>query len=550
MSFRALLLRAGPAAGAARRSSSVIRSAGIRSSSTRSMAPDAEAPGRPSGRGPPPPAEALTPEARRIREQPGDEPHDVVFESRYGLRSIMLNRPKKLNSLDGSMIRKIVPRLVEWEKSDMANVVVIKGAGDKAFCAGGDVAVLAQQNKQGTDGWKGSAEYFALEYKLDHYIATYPKPFIAFMDGITMGGGVGLSVHAPFRIATERTVFAMPETTIGFFPDVGASFFLPRMNGAVGTYLALTSNRLKGANVFYAGVATHYLHSTSLPSLEARLAELIFHDGHNLPKRLQIINQTLEEFCTGLPPSPPMELAGELRRAIDRCFSKNTVAQIMAALEAETGETKEWAQQQLETLHKRSPTAVHVTLRQMREGGKWNIAEAFSKEHQMASKFMRHPDFTEGVTALLLRKETPRWKPESLEAIPAGNDVARPFFRFDPKSRLDLLTIRNSYRAYPFRKLGVPSEVEIRDLLSSKPLTPEELADEVIASRGGRQGIAEIVQEIIARKVTVNAEGKATWTNDEGDAKSDEGEAASDEGDATSSEGEAAGDEGAAPSKL
>lgn len=148
----------------------------------------------------------------------------------------------------------------------MANVIIIKGAGQrdgggkfndskktlpKAFCAGGDVAALAIYNQQGPDGQQKSKDYFGLEYKLDHLIATYTKPYIAFMDGITMGGGVGLSVHAPFRIATERTVFAMPETAIGFFPDVGATFFLPRLDGMVGTYLALTGEKLKGVQAMY-----------------------------------------------------------------------------------------------------------------------------------------------------------------------------------------------------------------------------------------------------------------------------------------------------------
>lgn len=182
-----------------------------------------------------------------IKEAPGDAPNDVLFNSIYGLRTITLNRPNKLNSLDGSMIRKIVPRLQEWTKSDMANVIVMKGEG-RAFCAGGDVAALAKQN--GTpEGQAESTNYFAHEYALDHYIATYEKPYVAFIDGITMGGGVGLSVHAPFRIATEKTVFAMPETTIGLFPDVGASFFLPRLDGQLGMYLALTSEQLKGVNV-------------------------------------------------------------------------------------------------------------------------------------------------------------------------------------------------------------------------------------------------------------------------------------------------------------
>lgn len=144
------------------------------------------------------------------------------------------------------MCRKIIPRLLEWEKSDMINAVILKGAGEKSLCAGGDVAALALWNQQGPEGIQKSKDYFEMEYQLDHLIATYSKPYIALMDGITMGGGVGLSAHAPFKIATERTVFAMPETTIGFFPEVGASFFLPRMDGQIGKYLALTSERLKG----------------------------------------------------------------------------------------------------------------------------------------------------------------------------------------------------------------------------------------------------------------------------------------------------------------
>jgi len=182
------------------------------------------------------------------KAQPSDEADDVLFSSTYGVRHVELNRPKKLNSLNGSMARKIIARMKEWEKSEMANVILISGAG-RAFCAGGDVAYLAQENQKGPKGQQASTDYFGLEYKLDHLIASYPKPYVAFMDGITMGGGVGLSVHAPFRIATENTLFAMPETTIGFFPDVGASFFLPRMDGQMGTYLALTSEQLKGVDV-------------------------------------------------------------------------------------------------------------------------------------------------------------------------------------------------------------------------------------------------------------------------------------------------------------
>ncbi|KAK2048938.1 enoyl-CoA hydratase/isomerase [Colletotrichum somersetense] len=454
-------------------------------------------------------AQMSTKVPEQFRERPGDQADDVLFDSLYGLRTVQLNRPKKLNSLNGSMIRKILPRLVEWEKSDLANVVVMKGAGEKAFCAGGDVAQLAKYNQAGRDGWKKSANYFALEYQLDHYIATYGKPYVAFMDGITMGGGVGLSIHAPFRIATERTVFAMPETKIGFFPDVGASFFLPRMAGSVGTYLALTSERLEGVNVFYSGVATHYLHSTSLPQLESRLAEIRFRDYDSLEKRLQIINQTLEEFVTGLPHDQPIQLSGDLRRAIDRCFSKGNIANIIEALESETGATKQWAQKTLDTLHERSPTAVNVALKQMRIGGSWSIAETFQREHQIAKKFMKHPDFTEGVTALLEEKRQPEWQPAKLEDIEPGMQVVDDFFKTSGDS-LQLLNDRD-YKEYPYPYFALPTEKEVRDVVLPGQYTPKEVVKKVVEARNNRQGVKEVVEDIVDRLVTINEDGRAVW---------------------------------------
>jgi 3-hydroxyisobutyryl-CoA hydrolase len=448
-----------------------------------------------------------------FKPRDGDEPEDVLFNSLYGLRSIELNRPKKLNALNGSMIRKIAPRMLEWSKSDMANVIVMKGAGDKAFCAGGDVAQLAKWNKSGPEGQEKSKEYFAQEYQLDHLIATYNKPYIAFMDGITMGGGVGLSTHAPFRIATERTVFAMPETTIGFFPDVGASFFLPRMPGFVGTYLALTSSRLTGANVFYAGIATHYLHSTSLPRLESRLAELRFQDYDDMNTRLAAVNATIEEFVTGLPHDEPILLSGELRRAIDRCFCHDNVDQILRALESEKGATSKWAEETLATLHKRSPTAVHVTLRQMRIGAKWSIRDTFVREHAIASKFMASHDFTEGVSALLIDKRPASWQPASLEAIAPEESpkLTEDFFivpRDQPK--LQLLTNAN-YDEYPYPKFGVPTEVEVEKKAMLGNMTRSQIVDAFVQERNQKQGVREVVQEIVDRKMTGGAKAAGKW---------------------------------------
>lgn len=452
------------------------------------------------------------------KELDTDEPEDVLFNNSYGLRTIELNRPAKLNSLNGSMIRKIFPRLVEWEKSDMANVVVMKGAGDRALCAGGDVTALAEQNMEGPEGQRKSVDYFALEYRLDHYLATYQKPYIAFMDGITMGGGVGLSIHAPFRIATERTVFAMPETTIGFFPDVGASFFLPRMAGSVGTYLGLTSEWVTGANVFYSGIATHYLHSTSLPNLESRLAELRFKDYDSMEDRLAIIEMTIEEYATGLPHGESIHLGGELRKAIDRCFSKNNVADIIAALKEEQGPTKAWAEKTLETLHQRSPTSVHVALKEMRLGREWSITETFQREYQMAARFMKHPDFVEGVSALLISKEKPKpkpkWQPATLEDIEPGNNIAEPFFfTSGGPPRLNLSTDRD-YTEYPYESFGVPTEQDVEMVIRGDSLTRHEVREEFIKRKKGRQGIRTIVDEILARKTTVNEDGKVEWVDE------------------------------------
>lgn len=405
------------------------------------------------------------------------------------------------------MIRKIAPRLIEWEKSDMANVIVMKGAGN-ALCAGGDVAALAQDiDTSGQEGQKRSDAYFALEYKLDHLIATLKKPYISFMDGFTMGGGVGLSIHAPFRIATERTVFAMPETTIGFFPDVGASFFLPRLPGAVGTYLALTSDQLKGVNVFYSGIATHYLHSTTLPMLEGRLAELRFKDFYTMEQRLHLINDAIEEYATGLPHDQPMKIAGELRKAIDRCFSKGTVGEILQALKEEPeGPAKEWADKTLATLHARSPTSVHVALKQMqksRESG-WSIADTFKREHQMATQFMRHPDFVEGVSALLIRKDKkPKWQPASLEDISEKARIAEPFFQILPETEpLELLT-DNDYVEYPYRKFGLPREEEVKKVVEAGNYTAAQVVERFVEQRMGKQGIREVVSEILSRKTVL-----------------------------------------------
>ena len=463
------------------------------------------------------------------RELPGDALDDVLFNSFYGVRTIELNRPKKLNSLDGSMCRKIIPRLVEWEKSDMISAIIMKGAGDKALCAGGDVAALANWNQEGPEGRLRSTDYFALEYKLDHLIATLNKPYIAFMDGITMGGGVGLSVHAPFRIATERTMFAMPETSIGFFPEVGGSFFLPRLDGQLGKYLALTSERLKGVQAYYHGIATHYVHSSSLPDLEHRLAELTIPDYASYGDRLKIINNTIAEFISGLPHNEPMQISGDRRRAVDRCFGPSTIEEIFKRLENESnssGSEAQWAHKTLEAMQGRSPTSLKVTLLQMNHGRGWGIAQAFTREHQIAARFMNHPDFVEGVSARLIRKppETPRWQPASLSGV--SLDDAEAFFTTskDSPPQLELLKswtdtdAKTNYTRYPHTWTCLPKETDVARLVrqssgTKQKATPEKIIETFLNSTGGKPGVREVVQDILDRQ-TVQEGQQLVWRAD------------------------------------
>ncbi|OJD31229.1 3-hydroxyisobutyryl-hydrolase [Diplodia corticola] len=443
---------------------------------------------------------ADSPSGVQLRPQPNDDPDDVLFDKIYGVRTIELNRPKKLNSLNGSMARKIIPRLHEWSQSQLANVIIIKGNG-RAFCAGGDVAALAEANSQGEKGQKESSDYFALEYKLDHLIATYSKPYVAFMDGITMGGGVGLSVHAPFRIATENTVFAMPETTIGFFPDVGASFFLPRMDGQMGTYLALTSEQLKGADVFYHGIATHYIHSSSLPDLEARLAELTFKDYASLQERHGIINATIEEFVTGLP-APRAHISGQLRIAVDECFKRETIFDIIEALttlkESKNEQLSTWAAKTINTMEQRSPTSVLVTLKQMRASQRWGISDTFRHEHHIASRFMAHPDFVEGVQARLVRrqKDRPNWQPATFKDV-SKSDVDA-FFTREPTLELLESDPNANYREYPHAWLGLPRESAILDAARGLP-DDRAVVRQFLQEYNGKAGVKEKVEEVLER---------------------------------------------------
>ena len=322
---------------------------------------------------------------------------------------------------------------------------------------------------------------------------------------------MGLSVHAPFRIATERTVFAMPETTIGFFPDVGGSFFLPRLDGQLGRYLALTSEQVRGVNALYAGIATHYIDSTTLPSLTARLGELEFKDYEPFEDRLRTIDATIEEFHSGLPHDEPPLYVGPLREAIDRCFSHEKVEGVMSALLREKNNTtlpepiREWASKALSQMSARSPMSLKVTMKQLNLGSRWDITHTFEREHALAQKFMtsgRTPDFDEGVTARLINKPptTPKWKYNLKEV---DDRLVDQLFAYSRDRALGFDS-SNTYLEYPYRGiLGLPSERELEERIKrGDGVDATRLMADVMRERRGKEGVRGKVEEIIRRKCT------------------------------------------------
>lgn len=327
---------------------------------------------------------------------------DVLIERRGRALFVTLNRPAALNALNRAMCNRIQAALYASIADGDVALVVIDGAGDRAFCAGGDVVAMHRAGRAGPTEWEG---FFRDEYRMNQTVAFYPDPYIALLDGVTMGGGVGLSIHGRYRIATERTLFAMPETAIGMIPDVGASHALPRLPGELGTWAALTGARLKAADCLYAGIATHYLPSERLPLLRDLLA-----DGD---EDVADVLATLD----GDPGPPPLEL---VRDAIDFHFGHDSVEAIQASLAA----GDDWAQSTHATIAAMSPTSCKLTLRALRDGAGSDIETALTTEYRIVAQIREGHDFYEGVRAVLIDKDkTPAWSPATLaEVDDAGLD--------------------------------------------------------------------------------------------------------------------------------
>ncbi|HEY8287952.1 MAG TPA: enoyl-CoA hydratase/isomerase family protein [Acetobacteraceae bacterium] len=323
-------------------------------------------------------------------------PEDTVITRRDGrVGRMVLNRPKALNALDLDMIGACTRALTAWRDDPHVHAVVIEGAGDRAFCAGGDIRALRDGQLSGDR--TGVEAFFRQEYALNLMISTYPKPYIALIDGICMGGGIGLSVHAPYRVATEHAMFAMPETAIGFFPDIGATFFLPRLPGQLGVYYGLTGLRVTGADAVHCGFGTHFVPRGRLPALSQALAE------HGVA--------ALARFAE---PLPAYSLGGEVT-AIDACFAGASVSEIIRRLETQTAE---WAVAAIKALRTVSPTALGFTLEALRRGADLTLPNALEAEFRLTRTTMAYPDFAEGVRAMVVDKDRkPKWQPSRIEDV-------------------------------------------------------------------------------------------------------------------------------------
>ncbi len=298
-----------------------------------------------------------------------------------------------MNALDIGMIREIAGALEWWRDEPRVHAVVVEGAGGRAFCAGGDIRAIRGLSME--RDYAKVEQFFAEEYALNLAVATYPKPYVAVVDGISMGGGIGISVHGTYRVATKRAVFAMPETGIGLFPDIGATFLLPRLRGAVGMFMALTGARVSGADAVWAGLATHFV-----PEV-AGLAEAVAADG-------------VAALAMAAAPVTPGPLAAQAA-AIERCFGAGSVTEIVARLEAEG---TDWARETLGTLRAMSPSSVLWTFDLVRLGAGRTLPQCLAAELAFTRHATRHPDFLEGVRAMVVDKDrAPRWSPPRLEDV-------------------------------------------------------------------------------------------------------------------------------------
>ena len=325
---------------------------------------------------------------------------DILFERRGAAGLITLNRPQALNAVNHAMVIELTARLADWASDPAVTRVVIRAAGERAFSAGGDIRALYELGRAGRQA--DMLPFWRDEYRLNNFIKHYPKPYVALIDGIVMGGGVGISVHGSHRVAGEKFQFAMPEVGIGFFPDVGATWFLPRLPGEIGAYCALTGERLRVVDGLAARVATHHVAGGRFPDLIDALAGTV------------PVDAVLAAFAD----KPGEGALAPLRPAIDRLFAADRVENILAALDGEDGPHAAWAGKTAAAIRTKSPTSLKVALAQVRRGAEWSFSDCMRAEFRIVSRIVYGHDFYEGVRATIIDKDNaPRWRPADLAGV-------------------------------------------------------------------------------------------------------------------------------------
>lgn len=339
-----------------------------------------------------------------------DLQEQVLVEGRAKSRAAILNRPSDLNALTIPMVARLKRLYESWEENSDLGFVIMKGSG-RALCSGGDVVALNQLINEGKV--EECKKFFETLYKFIYLLGTYVKPNVAIVDGITMGGGAGISIPAMFRVVTDKTVFATPETQMGFHPDAGASFYLSRLPGYLGEYLALTGEKLNGVEMIACGLATHYSLTARLPLIEERLGKLITDDP-------SVIESSLEQYGDLVYPDKRSVL--HKIEMIDKCFCHDTVEEIINALENEASSSyDEWSATALKKLKEASPLSLKVTLRSIREGRFQPLDQCLAREYRISLVGITKrvsDDFCEGVRARLVDKDfAPKWDPPSLGEV-------------------------------------------------------------------------------------------------------------------------------------
>ena len=330
---------------------------------------------------------------------------EILFDEADGWGIVTLNAPQRLNALSHAMCRRLGEVLARWRADTAIRAVLLKAAGDRAFCAGGDIRALYDARIGGDT--RGAVAFFADEYLTNWRVARFPKPYVSLIDGAVMGGGVGISVHGRYRVATERALFAMPECGIGLYPDVGATHVLPRLPGSAGMWMGLTGARLGQGDMLGLGLATHTVPSGALERVEARLRAVDWRDGAH-----EAVEAALDS-CHEVPGAPTPAI--DARHEINAAFDKGSVEKIVAALEGMGGD---WAGEQLAALQRGAPLSLKVTHRALTLGRRLDITHALRMEYALTRRFVETGAFMEGVRAQIIDKDRqPRWPHPALASV-------------------------------------------------------------------------------------------------------------------------------------